>query len=447
MKITSPIPWSIAATAVILAAGIWTVRRNESDLDELKRKSATVKAEASVEPIPAAPRLGEEKPAQPKAPKVEISMVAAVAAESIASRAEGRMKTEEERKHQSELDERINALDEAQLEEFASEVASDPQVPPAEKQWWISKAIQKIGTTDLDKAIELLGSEKLAVMRGSSMANAAITMLLGRIAATDPDKAFRTLDSCAAKLPGLDMQQMNSRLLQTVARNDAEKALQLMESRLEPFGPVAVATCLQFISTSSFTEEQSLALLNYMNSYFTRLKDEGARKNIQKNIVTTIGSNLAKKGQENAIQWMERAKVSRELYLAIGNSAAVNSHGPEIGKWLEWITKETPYQSTPEEERSDWCLHVRNIALDWVEADTTAFGKWLETQKPGEVKNMCIVEFAHAIAGDHPDTAAEWVKQITYEDDRKFMFREIFMKGGFPDPGAREAFAKKYGIE
>lgn len=447
MKITSPIPWSIAATAVILAAGIWHVRRNESDIDELKRKTTNVKADAPAEPIPAPARPSEEKPAQPKAPKVGISMVAAVAAESIASRAEGRMKTEEERRHQSELDERINALDEGQLEEFAIEVAADPQLPPAEKQWWISKAIQKIGTSDLDKAIELLGSEQLAVMRGSSMANAAIAMLLGRIAATDPDKAFRTFDSCAAKLPGLDLKQMNSRLLQTVARNDMENALRLMESRLEPFGAVAVADCLQFITMSNRTEEQSLALLNYMNSYFTRLKDEGARKNIQGKIVISISSNLARKGHDNAIQWMERAKVNREQYLAIGNCVAVNSHGPEIGKWLEWITKETPYQSTPEEGRSDWCLHVRNIASDWVEADTTAFGKWLETQKPGEVKNMCIVEFAHAIAEDHPDTAAEWVKQITYEGDRKFMFREIFMKGGFPDPGAREAFAKKYGIE
>lgn len=447
MKITSPIPWSIAATAVILAAGIWIVRRNESDLDELKRKTGTVNTEAPAETIPPPTRPIEETPAKPKAPKVGISMVAAVAAESIASRAEGRMKTDEERRHQSELDERISALDDVQLEEFANEVAADPQLPPDEKRWWISKAIQQLGKSDLDKAIELLGSERMVVMRGSGMATAAVAMLLGQIAATDPEKAFRTLDSCAAKLPGLDMKQMNSRLLQTVARNDMEKALRLMEARLEPFGAEQVAACLRFISSASYTEEQSLALLNYMNSYFTRLKDEGARKNIQKNIVTTIGSNLAKKGHDNAIQWMERAKVNRELYLAIGNSAAVNSRGPEIGKWLEWITKETPYQSTPEEERSDWCLHVRNIALDWVDADTTAFGKWLETQKPGEVKNMCIVEFAHAIAGDHPDTAAEWVKQITYEDDRKFMFREIFMKGGFPDPGAREAFAKKYGIE
>ncbi len=447
MKITSPIPWSIAATAVILAAGIWHVRRNESDLDELKRKTTTVKADAPAEPIPAPARPSEEKPEKPKAPKVGISMVAAVAAESIASRAEGRMKNEEERRHQAELDERISALDAAQLEEFAHEVAADPQLPPDEKRWWISKAVQQLGTSDLDKAIELLGSEQLAVMRGSDMATAAVAMLLGRIASTDPDKAFRTLDSCAAKLPGLDLKQMNSRLLQTVARNDMENALRLMESRLEPFGAVAVADCLQFITMSNRTEEQSLALLNYMNSCFTRLKDEGARKNIQRKIVISIGSNLAKKGQENAIQWMERAKVNREQYLAIGNCAAVNSHGPEIGKWLEWITKETPYQSTPEEGRSDWCLNVRNIASDWVEADTTAFGKWLETQKPGEVKNMCIVEFAHAIAGDHPDTAAEWVKQITYEDDRKFMFREIFMKGGFPEPGAREAFAKKYGIE
>lgn len=94
--------------------------------------------------------------------------------------------------------------------------------------------------------------------------------------------------------------------------------------------------------------------------------------------------------------------------------------------------------------QNDVVIHVGSqLAAEGYDASQ----QWLETSKPDEVRNRCIVEFAHSIAEDHPDTAADWVKQITYDDTRKFMLKEVYQKGNFSNDGEREAFASKYGIE
>jgi hypothetical protein len=127
MKNPSPMTWSITATLAIVLAGAWFLRNPQTRLEESRRKPETVRstAEAAQETIKNPDKTKEDPPARPKAPRIELSAVAAVAAESIASRAQGRMKTDEERQHEKDLNQQIQTLDAEQLEEFVG------RFPPA----------------------------------------------------------------------------------------------------------------------------------------------------------------------------------------------------------------------------------------------------------------------------------------------------------------------------
>lgn len=450
MKMNSPVKWSIAASAVILAAGICFVHRNQTRLNELTRQQAAAEsaAEQAPEARPPVAKPKADSPAAPKAPKIEMAAVTAVASESITSRAQGRMKSEEESRHQNELNQQLEALDPVQLEEFAAEVAVCAQLAPDEKSWWIFRSLVVLGKSDPDKALDLLAAH-MEIMKGSPMAGGAASAILGQIAEKNPGKAFSKLDEFAAKIPGLDVKQVTSNLLVNIAAGNLDTALGLMESRVEPLGAEQVRQVLSFMIMRCYTEDQCLSAVGYMNGYLGRCGDPAVRTRIQTDVLLNIGSNLAtNKGYDTTEQWMGRAKLSREQYLQMGTSAAINCGGKDSGRWLEWFGRERPYQSLSEQgQKKDWCMKVRGIASDWLTKDSGSFGKWIETQSPGNLKNMCIVEFAHQIAGEHPDTAAGWVQQIDNDEDRKYMLSEVYRKADFKTPEEADTFAKRYGIK
>lgn len=85
--------------------------------------------------------------------------------------------------------------------------------------------------------------------------------------------------------------------------------------------------------------------------------------------------------------------------------------------------------------------------MQWMIRDTASFGKWLEGQPQGQMKDMCIVEFTHEIARDHPDTAEKWVEQMGNEENRDYMFRQIQQKANFSSPEEEKAFADRHGLQ
>lgn len=440
--------WSITATLAILLAGTWFLRNNQTRLEASLRKPEIVRstAEAARETIQNPEKAKDNPPALPKAPKIELSSVSAVAAESIASRAQGRMKTDEERQHENDLNQQIQALDEEQLEEFVTEVSAIKDLPPAEWSWWVYRALIRLGESNPDKALEILAAQMKA-SKGFTMAEGTATAIISQIAAKNPDKAFAKLDEYSTGLPGLKLKKVTSEILIQLSRSDLPKTLQLVQSRLEPLGDGAVENVVSVIAHGCYKEDQCRAVVDYMKGFLERCKDPRSRKKIQDDVLTSVAHTMAKNGYASAESWMRETKLSREQYLQMGFSAAMNCNGKDPGMWLEWIGREQPYQSISEEDaQSEWCHKVRTIALHWADRDTQTFGAWLDTQQPSPLKNMCIVEFVYGIIEDHPDTAAGWIEKMDNDGDRNFMYKKVYEKADFKTPEEREDFAKRHGL-
>lgn len=440
--------WSFTATLAILLAGAWFLRNNQTPPEESRRNpenvSSSAKADQESVQIPSKPK--GDSPSRPKAPKIELSSVSAVAAESIASRAQGRMKTNEERQHENDLNQRIQALDEEQLEEFVAEVSAIKDLPPAEWSWWAYRALIRLGETNPDKALEIL-ADQIKASNGFTMAGGSATAIISQIATKNPDKAFAKLDEYASGLPGLKREAITSDVLIRLARSDLPKTLQLVESRLEPFGHDAVKKVVSLIANSCYQEAQCLEVLDYLNRFQQRCNDPKTGREIQDAVISGVARNLAKNGYTATESWMRESKLPRSLYLQVGFETAKNSRTSEVGKWLEWVGREQPYQSLSEtKDQVEWCQNVRKIAEPWVRRDTQSFGAWLDTQPPSSVKNMCIMEFIYEIGWKYPDTAAGWIEKMNNPEDRKFMYTRVHEDGVFESAEEREAFGKLHGL-
>lgn len=447
MKPNPLIKWSLLlSVAILLAAYLLILKPRSSqaqrDSAEAARNhnSATVPAEA-----PASGKPADATP-KPKAPKVEMSMVTAVAAESAACSAQGRNKNPEEQQHQMDLQKMIRALDPDQLETFIAEVLACTELPVDEKQWWVSRAIGSLGRTDLDRGLAAL-EQNLELLKNSPLVEETARYMLMPMVSQNPDKAFAKMDEILERFPSLDRKTMTLNLMMGLSPKPIDEALRLIGTRVEPFGRKDVHRSLSQVTSLCQTAQDWLSVLTYAKNYKDPQPDPNKPNGLYEEILLSLSGTLANHHYDTAQQWMQAIHLDREQYLKLGSRVARNSRPEDCEKWLAWLGRERPLPPEPEVEKDQWYSLVRGTAGIWIRKDTGTFGQWVDQQAAGDFKDMCIVEFAHEIAEEHPDTAAGWVQRMQNDENRSFMFKEILRKGNFASTADAEAFAKRYGIQ
>lgn len=447
MKPNTLIKWSLLLSVAILLAGYLLILKPRSS--QAQRDSAAAarnptsasmpaEAPASRKPVDAAPK--------PKAPKVEMSMVTAVAAESAACRAQGRRKNAEEQQHQMDLEKRIQALDADQLETFIAEVLACAELPADEKQWWVSRAIGNLGRADLDRGLAAL-EQNLELLKNSPLVESTARYMLQPMVSQNPDKAFAKMDEILARVPSLDRKTMTLNLMMGVSPKPVDEALRLIGTRVEPFGRKDVKRSLVQVSSGCGTAQDWLSVLTYAKHYKDPQPDPGKPVGLFDEMLSSFSATLKNNNYDTAQQWMQAVQLDRGQYLKLGSMVARNSRPEDCEKWLAWLGRERPLPPESEVEKNQWYDLVRGTAGIWIQKDTGTFGQWVDQQAAGDFKDMCIVQFAHEIAKDHPDTAAGWVERMQNDENRRFMFQEILRKGNFASPADAEAFAKRHGIQ
>lgn len=316
MSSKAPILGSFAATAAILAGGFWYVNHRQTSHHESPPPPTVAGSPTDlaqnqttrIEPL--------ASPEVPTAPGIEMSDVVAVALESIASRSQGRMKSAEENAHQDDLSRRIAALNPVQLENLVAELATCDALARDEKGWWIMMSLNSMAEADLEKALAVWKAN-VGTIKGSIWVAGSLSTLIGKFATKSPTKAFAKLQEAAAVAPGINVAQVTTNVVQTIARSDFATALGLMESHIEPLGPTAVRDVLSVAMMPS-NGDRFLEITRYMNGYLTRCKNPAAGEELERNLLSSIGSSLAPKlGYQETERWMHQAGLSRQQYLAM----------------------------------------------------------------------------------------------------------------------------------
>ena len=447
MKPNPLIKWSLLLSVAILLAGYLLILKPKSSQAH-RDSAASVRNPNSTSKSAEAPASRKQVDAtpKPKAPKVEMAMVTAVAAESAACRAQGRNKNPEERQHQMDLEKKIRALDPDQLETFIAEILACAELSVEEKQWWVSRAIGSLGQADPDRGLAAL-EHNLELLKNSPIVQDTARHMLMPMVSKNPDKAFAKMDEILGRFPSLDRKTMTLNLMMGVSPKPVDEALRLIGTRVEPFGRTDVKRSLVQVSSQCQTAQDWLSVLTYSKNYKDPQPAPNQPIRLFDEILLSFSATLKNNDYDTAQQWMQAVHLERGEYLKLGSMVARNCRPDDCEKWLAWLGRERPLPPEPEVEKNQWYDLVRGTAGIWIRKDTGTFGQWVDQQAAGDFKDMCIVQFAHEIAKDHPDTAAGWVQQMQNDENRRFMFKEILRKGNFASTADAEAFAKRYEIQ
>jgi hypothetical protein len=84
---------------------------------------------------------------------------------------------------------------------------------------------------------------------------------------------------------------------------------------------------------------------------------------------------------------------------------------------------------------------------NWTRNDYQSAGQWLTTAPDGLVKNAAIRSYAETVSPYDPETAAQWALTLPPGNERERTLRRIHQNWPADDSAAKEAFARKHGIQ
>ena len=451
MKLKSPSAVSISVTAVILAFGLWSFRNNQQKIELLRTELAgsdqaesdqAESQQASNEPLNKTANIHA-----PKVPKIDVSEVKSVAAASIASRAAGRPKTPEEQQQESELNDHLSKLDNAQLEAFVSEIVATADLNDREKSWWVYRSIVVLGDHDTRQAYELFKVHS-ALLKNTTMAEPALGSIFSTVAKRSVEEALKLMDQSMEEMPWLQGSRLLSSIMNSISRENPAALMRLIRSRIEPLGTSAVANAVRIQLQGCRNNEDFRTVIAYVNEYGQRVHaDENEMSDLRSPLFSHAYGQFVDLGFDKAIAQLKELNLPREDFIRMGKFLSTNSRGKDTGKWLEWLVAENPLPDEADHDGQEkWGSMVRSTASGWIEQDIESFGKWLDALPASPLKDASTVEYVREIVEDHPATAAEWVGRMQCPACRAFMFREIRDKHAFKSSEEAEAFRVKYDI-
>ena len=233
----------------------------------------------------------------------------------------------------------------------------------------------------------------------------------------DENNKVRIIGAAAVNHPALAL-----RLIDEIGLNPARKGSAFFE-----------------IAQAAETAAERTTTLQAISAYLAALPAGEGKDSASVALIPSIIKRNAKDGFDAATQWLEHSGMTPEQLKFLPRACILwDIQLSEIGKWVEWMGK------TELGDRNEW--YRREMVRNWTENDPQAAGTWLASLPDGSTKNVSISSFAKSVSLHDPETAAQWAMTLPPGENRDNTLQKIYKNWPKDDETAKQAFAKKHGL-
>ena len=230
---------------------------------------------------------------------------------------------------------------------------------------------------------------------------------------------------------------ISDKMLSTVATKDPTLAFQLIGE----LGIEVPIHSVSFMTMAAESNESRTAILAVLRRYVAAMppgeeRDETLNAGVEGTIKGAMQQSF-----EAGTEWMNHVGITPEQFASVFDQLAENGEGFMGGnqRWVDWLI-----QRLPQERRAE---RVSKLVTSWAKQDYKSAGDWIGGQADEVVKNAGIGAYSHAVAAYEPAVAAQWAMTLPPGENREKALQGVYENWLKTDPGGKEAFGKRHGLE
>ena len=185
-------------------------------------------------------------------------------------------------------------------------------------------------------------------------------------------------------------------MIKAIAAADRKAALALIHE-LEITHP---SNATQSIVASATTPAERIAALTELRDFLPTVENRGDRIRAGDYAIAYLARHVVKDGFDAATAWVESAGLTDTEVASFGSDLGDAIADGEQTRWIDWFVSKL---GDGKVQRP-----LRHIMTYWAQKDYEAAGNWLNSQPPGEVKNLAISVYADTVASSEPRAAVQW---------------------------------------
>lgn len=267
-------------------------------------------------------------------------------------------------------------------------------------------------------------------------ATGILPTLLEKWAARDPVATLAWLRNKWMTYPEIIRGAAKTKVLTVVAAEDPERAFRAMDSLgiREPQDAVAA------MMRGGTTGGQRLSVLSALRGHLAGISDGRLRKERTEAAMSAFAASTVSGGEASARQWIASAGFSpMEADAFAAGIAKSTLHSPdETGRWIAFLA-DAGGETFPAQP-------VREMMEAWTKDDYRAAGQWLTTAKDDRAKQTAVRAYAETVAKYDPTTAEQWALTLPAGEARTATFSRIHSDWPENDAAGKAAFAEQHGI-
>lgn len=367
--------------------------------------------------------------------EVARKLAADFIANSIAMGGKNGKLTRAEQDQMSDLLASVASLDAAQLKTLFAEVLASKELTGAARRKLLF-SLAEVASDHPQAALAML-TECVDLSKEADLAKDLTSASLAKWAREDAQAMLEWVGKNGDIFSKFVDENSKVRIIGAAAVNDPTLALRLIDEI--GLHPAKKGSAFREIAQAAETATERTTTLKAISTYLAALPAGEGKDSASRALISGIIKRAAQDGFDAATQWLEHSGMTPEQLKFLPRAYILREiQLSEIGKWVEWMGK------TELGDENDG--YMREMVRNWTENDPQAAGKWLASLPDGSTKNASISSFAKSASLHDPETAAQWAMTLPPGENRDNTLQTIYKNWPKDDEAAKQAFAKKHGL-
>ena len=343
--------------------------------------------------------------------------------------------TRAEQDQMSDLLASVASLDAAQLKTLFAEVLASKELTGAARRKLLF-SLAEVASDQPQAALAML-TECVDLSKEADLAKDLTSASLAKWAREDALAMLEWVGKNGDIFSKFVDENSKVRIIGAAAVNDPALALRLIDEI--GLHPAKKGSAFREIAQAAETATERTTTLKAISTYLAALPAGEGKDSASRALISGIIKRAAQDGFDAATQWLEHSGMTPEQLKFLPRAYILREiQLSEIGKWVEWMGK------TELGDENDG--YMREMVRNWTENDPQAAGKWLASLPDGSTKNASISSFAKSASFHDSETAAQWAMTLPLGENRDNTLQTIYKNWPKDDEAAKQAFAKKHGL-
>lgn len=329
---------------------------------------------------------------------------------------------------------RLLALDRTAMEQLIAEIDATAGLRKDTRREVLFLVMQTLAESHPDAALDLIAGSPEMLDHPEARARIA-SGALARGMATDPEAGTAWLKQHLDLFPAPLGRLVTERAMLGISPDNPKAAFGLIGS----IGTLDAEYAVRKITLSARSIAQRDVTLGVFREYLTSVEDPALREKLHKEGTFAMISTSLNDGVDGAIEKLGGGRFTPEEITAYASVAGFDHDKLDTAKWIGWLQQNVPAETISSRI-------IPELVSSWIHSDYRAVGEWLGKTEGGPVKDAATFQYASAIAGRFPSSAAEWALTLPPGKERETLLPMVYKRWLEKDPTAAAAFAERNGI-